>query len=409
MKMDKLFVGIDVGSRDNAVYIMLPDGDKHSSFSMQNSHSGAETLVKKVVAALEKNSLSAVTIGIESTGVYGENLMHFLRADGSLGQFERNLFVLNPKQVDKFKASYSELPKTDPIDAFVIADSLRFGRITTSPYKDDYRYHALKTLTRARYHAVENLTREKQRFMNYLFLKCSGLAQEKVFSNTYGATALAVFEEFETPDDIIDMDLEQLTAFIAERGKNRFANPDEVAAAVQVAARGSYRLPKTISDSVNQVLSISISSMRAMQAQIKALDKEIERQFENIPNTLTSIKGIGLVSSAGIIAEIGDINCFAGQAQLGKYAGLAWRKHQSGTFEAQNTRLIKTGNRYLKHYLCEAAFSLVRCDTEYKRFYELKYKEINKYQHKRALVLTARKFVRLVFRLLKDNRLYITA
>ena len=35
------------------------------------------------------------------------------------------------------------------------------------------------------------------------------------------------------------------------------------------------------------------------------------------------------------------------------------------------------------------------------------YHEVNKYQHKRALALTARKLVRLVFRLLKDNRLYI--
>jgi len=63
-------------------------------------------------------------------------------------------------------------------------------------------------------------------------------------------------------------------------------------------------------------------------------------------------------------------------------------------------------NRFLKYYLVEAANSLVRCDTEYKRFYDLKYKEVNKYQHKRALALTARKLVRLVFRLLKDNRLY---
>ena len=41
------------------------------------------------------------------------------------------------------------------------------------------------------------------------------------------------------------------------------------------------------------------------------------------------------------------------------------------------------------------------------RYYDLKFKEVNKYQHKRALALTARKLVRLVFRLLKDNRLYI--
>jgi transposase len=242
--------------------------------------------------------------------------------------------------------------------------------------------------------------------MNHLFMKCSGLAQEKVFSNNYGAAALAVFEEFDTPDDIAEMDVELLASFIAEKGKNRSPRPEEIAKAVQAAARGSYRLPKTVNDSVNQVLSISISSMRAMQAQIKSLEKEIARQFENIPNTLISVPGIGPVFSAGIIAEVGDINRFEGQAQLAKYAGLAWRQYQSGLFEAQNTRLIKSGNRFLKYYLVEAANSLVRCDTEYKRFYDLKYKEVNKYQHKRALALTARKLVRLVFRLLKDNRLY---
>lgn len=407
--MDKLFVGIDVGSRDNAVYIMLPDGSKHSCFSVQNNLGGAQTLSKRVVTALTANKLSVVVIGMEATSVYGDNLMCFLREDGALGRFRRKLHVLNPKQVKKFKDAYSDLPKNDPVDAFVIADNLRFGRITTPVYMDDYRYKALQNLTRARFYAVQNLTREKQRFMNYLFMKCSGLAQEKVFSNNYGAAALAVFEEFDSPDDLSAIDVEELAAFIAEKGKNRSPRPDEIAKAVQAAARGSYRLPKTVNDSVNQVLSISISSMRAMQFQIKALDKEIERQFENIPNTLISIPGIGPVLSAGIIAEVGDINRFQSQAKLAKYAGLVWNQHQSGQFEAQHTRLIKSGNRFLKYYLCEAAFALVRCDTEYKRYYDLKFKEVNKYQHKRALALTARKFVRLLFRLLKDNRLYIPA
>lgn len=407
--MDKLFVGIDVGSRDNAVYIMLPNGDKHSSFGVQNNLGGAQILSKRVVAVMQDRELSNLAIGMEATSVYGENLLCFLREDGALARFERKLFVLNPKQVNRFKASYPDLPKNDPIDAFVIADSLRFGRIGTPVYVDDYRYKALQNLTRARFFAVRNLTREKQQFMNHLFMKCSGLAQEKVFSNNYGAAALAVFEEFETPDDLVNMDIDELTAFIAEKGKNRFPNPDEVAKNAQAAARGSYRLPKTVNDSVNQVLSISVSSIRAMQAQIKALDKEILRQLENIPNTLTSVPGIGPVFSAGIIAEVGDINRFNGQASLAKYAGLAWTQHQSGQFEAQNTHLIKSGNRFLKYYLCEAANSLVRCDTEYRRYYDLKFKQVNKYQHKRALALTARKLVRLVFRLLKDNRLYIPA
>lgn len=293
--------------------------------------------------------------------------MCFLREDGVLGSFKRKPHVFNPKHVKIFKDAYTDLPKNDAIDAFIVAVNLRFGRITNEVYMDDYRHKALQNLTRARFCAVQNLTREKQRFMNYLFMKCSGLAREKIFSNNYGAAALAVFEEFETPDDIASMEVEALAAFIAEKGKNRSPRPLEIAKDVQAAARGSYRLPKTINDSVNQVLSISISSMRAIGTQIKALDKEIGRQLDNIPNTLISVPGIGKVFSAGIIAEIGDINRFDEQASLAKYADLTWTQYQSGTFEAQHTRLIQSGNRFSKYYLCEAANSLVRCDTEYRR------------------------------------------
>ena len=154
-------------------------------------------------------------------------------------------------------------------------------------------------------------------------------------------------------------------------------------------------------------MSVSIASMRALESQIKVLEKAIEQQFEIIPNTLTSIPGIGKVYSAGIIAEIGDIHRFESQASVAKYAGLVWTQHQSGDFEAQNTRMIKSGNRYLRYYLLEAANSVRRCDPEFRRYYDLKFHEVNKFQHKRALALTARKLVRVVFRLLKDNRLYI--
>lgn len=405
--MNPLYVGIDVSSKSNVVYFMKPDGSKHSNFSVNNSLDGARQLSKRIVSTISSESLTDLVIGLKATSIYGENLVCFLREDGNLARFNRKIHVLNPKQVKKFKDSYPDLPKTDYVDSFIIADALRFGRINKEVYMDDYRYKALQNLTRARFFAVQNLTKEKQRFLNYLFMKYSSMAQEKVFSDTFSVTALAVYEEFDSPHQLAYMDLQELTDFIKEKGKNRFPDPDSVAKAIQKAARSSYRLPKTVIDSVNQVLSISISSMKALESQIKEFDKAIAAQLELIPNTLQSIKGIGPVYSAGIIAEIGDINRFPNQAALAKYAGLAWNKHQSGDFEAQNTRLIKSGNRFLKYYLCEAAWSLVRCDTEYSNFYHLKFKEVNKYQHKRALALTARKFVRLVFTLLKENRLYI--
>ena len=406
--MPKLYVGIDVSSKNNVVYLMKPDGSKYSNFSVENSPKGSAELVKQIVKALTSHNLTEVAVGLELTGCYGDHLVYFLKENAELAKFNRSIHVLNPKQVKKFKDAYNDLQKNDYIDSFVIADCLRFGRINKEVYMDDARFKALQTLTRQRFFAVRSLTAEKQRFLNIIFKKYSSLAQNKVFSDTFGATALALYEEFDSADTLAYMDLHELTDFLVKKGKNHFTDPEAIAKAIQKAARSSYRLPKTVNDSVNQVLSVSVNLIRALEQQIKVLDKAIAEQMELIPNTLQSIPGVGPVYAAGIIAEIGDINRFNNQSALGKYAGLAWTQKQSGDFESKNTKLIRSGNKFLKYYLCEAALSLVRCDKEYSRFYHLKYNEVNKGQHKRALALTARKFLRLVFRLLKDNRLYIS-
>jgi len=405
--LNPLYVGIDVSSKNNVAYLMKPDGTKHSSFSVQNNRGGAKLMSGRIVSALTAMRLNDVVIGLEATSIYGDSLVYALREDGRLGRFQRKIHILNPKQVRKFKEAYPDLPKNDFVDAFVIADHLRFGRIAPEVYMDDYRYKALQTLTRARFYAVQNLSREKQRFANHLFLKCSGLAQGKALSQNTSATTIALMEHFETADQLAYADLDELTAFISKSGHGKFADPAATAKAVQAAARGSYRLPKNVNDSVNQAMSVSIAAMRALESQIKTLDKAITQQFKIIPNTLTSVPGIGKVYSAGIIAEVGDIHRFQSQASLAKYAGLVWSQHQSGDYEAQDTHLIKSGNRFLRYYLLEAANSMRRCDSEFRRYYDLKFKEVNKFQHKRALAFTARKLVRLVFRLLKDNRLYI--
>ena len=165
---------------------MYSDGSKHSSFSVPNNRNGAKIIVDRVTSVLLLQDIPQVVIGMEATSVYGDKLMRFLRESGSLGRFERNLHMLNPKQVKKFRDAYSDLPKNDHVDSYVIADHLRFGRINKEVYMDDYRYESPKTLTRARFYAVQNLIREKQRFANQLFLKCSGLAQsaDTMTSNT---------------------------------------------------------------------------------------------------------------------------------------------------------------------------------------------------------------------------------
>ena len=149
--------------------------------------------------------------------------------------------------------------------------------------------------------------------------------------------------------------------------------------------------------------------IRAFEQEIKTVDKAIKDIMETLPEAtcLMSIPGIGPVYAAGILAEIGQIDRFDHEGKLAKYAGLYWPKHQSGNFQKENTPIAKSGNRYLRYYLVEAANSVRRFIPEYKAYYDKKYNEVPKVQHKRALVLTARKFVRLVFALLSEHQLYV--
>ena len=68
--------------------------------------------------------------------------------------------------------------------------------------------------------------------------------------------------------------------------------------------------------------------------------------------------------------------------------------------------MIHNCNRYLRFYFCEAANAVRMHDMAYAAYYDRKFHEVRKHQHKRAIVLTARKLVRLVVRLLTTNQPY---
>ena len=406
MNTTTLFVGIDVGKITNTARLMDGGGDTLSLFSVQNNADGAATLHEKLRHTLLHTDYSKVTVGMESTSIYADHLATYLRKDEFLHKWNCEVYVINAKNIRKFKESYPELPKTDNIDTLIIADYLRFGRLPKMVCHDE-KYLALRNLTRARFQAAQNLSREKTRFIETLFQKFSSLESSKVFSDTFGATALAAACEFLSVDEIIYMPVGDLADFVNRKGHGHFADPEQVASALQAAARSSYSISKTVNDSLNQLLAIRLVGIRSIEGQIKSLDKAIEAFMAAFQNVLISVPGIGPVYSAGMMAEIGDVHRFdKGQASLAKYAGLAWSRHQSGGFEAANTKLILSGNKYLKYYLLEAANKVRLHDAEFAEYYRVKFREVHKHQHKRALALTARKLVRLVYSLLSANRLY---
>lgn len=404
--MSQMLVGIDVSLKSHHVQFMHEDGTSLTSFSITNNQLGADSLIHKMLVTAEKGQLQTVKIGMEATSNLGWHLAHYLRQQlkGYEPAIQSHVYVLNARKVARFKKGYDSLVKNDRIDAWVIADHLRFGRLPNE-MKESIQYDALQRLTRTRFHLTKNIARDKTYFLNQVFLKFSGLRQDSPFSNTFGATSLAVIQELE-PEQIADMSIEELIEFLQEKGKKRFENPEEIAKYLQKLARSSYRLDKAMADPVNISMSVTLSVIKHMESEVKRLDKEIAKLMKGIPQTLTSIKGVGPVYAAGLIAEIGDITRFRNHHALAKYAGLVWTQSQSGEFEAEETKRMLTGNKYLRYYLIQAADKLRLHDSEYKAFYQKKFKEVPKHKHKRALVLTARKLVRLVFSLLNTNQLY---
>lgn len=95
---------------------------------------------------------------------------------------------------------------------------------------------------------------------------------------------------------------------------------------------------------VNLVLSSSLTTIRTLGAQLKPLEyKAIATELEAAPppQTPRSVPGLGPVFSAGIVAEVGNVGRFEREESLAKFAGLTWRRHQSGEFEGEQRPLTK--------------------------------------------------------------------
>ena len=413
--MSTLFVGIDVSSKSNVVYAMDFEENKYISSSFGNNQPGADELAGMIAGCMEQHhNLNTIVVALESTSVYSIHIANFLATCETLMPFKPYVYCINPKSTANYRKSYIGMEKTDPTDAFLIADFARVGRTKKlSPWRGG-QFIALKRLTRHRMHLSECITREKTYMVSNLYLKFSELqlleGENKPFSNVYGATASAVLTEFMSPQEIIDLPEEDLLAFLAQKSKNRISDISRTSELLQKAARDSYRLDKCMYEPLNISLASSFNCIHAYQKEIRLIEQAIEKTIKGMePNALTilqSIPGIGPVWASGILSEIGDITAFHSSDALAKFAGLYWLKKDSGDFTSEDNNLSRAGNPYLRYYLGEAANSVRRHVPEYAEYYAKKYAEVTKHQHKRALALTSRKFVRLVFGLLVKNQLY---
>jgi len=375
-------------------------------FRVTNNLPGAESAAAFIAQTAMDLGYARIEIGWESTGTLWIPFHRYLSSAPFLQPFDLQLVCFNPKLVAKFKDGLVlRSPKNDERDAFDVAARLRFGELPVTYVPSDF-WQGLRRLTRYRYRLSEALSQEKMRFQSYAYLKYSDWKRVRAFSNVFGATSIALLTEF-TVAEVQDMTHDQLVDLISHRGRGRFNDPTATARAVRHALRTSYPIDSQMDEMVTAALASAWNHIRYLNRSMKHLDRLIARYIDPVPNPIITIKGLGPAITAGILAEIVDVLRFPEEKHLAQFMGLTWRKRSSGNFVSQNTRLTKVGNAYLRYYFILGANLLRQYNLEYKAYYWRKYQEVTKYQHKRALVLTARKLVRLVHALLTKNEPYV--
>lgn len=399
-----LHVGSDIGRRAHAVQVL--DAAGHP-VGPPRTVPNTPAAVADLIAHLAPLAADAdqVHIGLEATGLYWWHLYRAPADAPALTPHPVQLTLLNPRLVAGCRAAYATMNKTDPDDAFLIADRPRFGQGAGASPPDPHSF-PLQRLTRARYHLVHTLVRVKSQALTLLFLAASASDTLEPFSDSFGATSRAVLTEFASRDELAALPLDDLVAFLDRHGRQRIPGPAATAAAPRQVAADSFRLGPSAADAVHFALGQALEHIRFLTRQRAALDRQIAHTLTAFPTTLSTVPGLGPVFTAGLVAEIGDSTRFPDDDALAKYAGLWWPRRQSGRFEAADRRLAKSGNAYRRYDPCEAVATLRMHNAVYRAYYDRQFKETPKHAHKRATVLTARKLVRLVVALLRTHQPY---
>jgi transposase len=421
---DHLQVGIDFALRNVVLHLAAPDGRTLASHrSYTNAVSGYAEAKQLLCTTLQKQGYTGLDIAGEATSTYWLPFFLQLAGDADLAPYQPRLVLLNPRWVAWYKKSCGPENKTDATDAYYIEEKLRTQR-PAAGWTPQLETLPLRCYTRLRFRLAQHLAGEKCYYLSQLFIIASAYGQQKPFSDLFGPTSRQVLQHWDGIGDVPD---DELADLLDEWSHGRLSDPLATARKVATAHQESFAVPAVLERAVQRGLDVTLAGITAVQAQIAQVDQWIAEEAgqHSSVSMLATIGGLGPVFSSGIVAELGDIERFRtgekwdkrrqcmrsrnlrdAEDAVAKIAGLWWPRQESGEFAAEDRKMSKAGNHYLRYYLIEAADHMRRTLPEYQLFYEKKYREASRHHHRRALVLTARKAVGLIVGLLHRDEPY---
>ena len=387
-----LYLGIDIG-KNNHVATLIDSQSKSlfTGFSFANTTDGGESLIAKLDKYIQ--SPANVEIGMEATGHYWLSLYSFFITKGFA------VHVINPIQTDGWRKGIEiRKRKTDKIDSFLIADLLRYGDFVETSLSDE-NIMSLRNLSRFRHYligSIGDLKRKAICVLDQTFPEYQG-----VFSDTFGQTSSKLLLHFQTADDFESIKAEQLETALEGISRKSFAK--NKLTQISALASKSFGL-KFCSSSFSLQLRLLIEQIKFIEAQVFDVEAEITAILEKLNSPITTIPGIGVVTGAAILGEIGDISRFSNPSKLVAFSGIDASVMQS--CESSHTyKMSKRGSPYLRKALFQAALVASNCDPVFKVYYQKKRAEGK--HHLTAVGAVARKLCYTIHAILKNNTPYI--
>ena len=390
-----MIVGVDIGKSFHVGYFRAPNGEERKPFLFANSAKSFNEFWHSAQEFFGKHNLEEILVGFESSGPYAEPLFHYLRKKPV------TLVQVNPFHTKRVKELTGNSPnKTDRKDPRVIADVISLGHALTLVVPKGPAAH-LRRLTQARERAIKRRTAALNQMQDLIFVIFPEFL--KIMKGISTKTALYLIKNHPTAESIVALGLESLKTLIrtSSRGKLGPQRGEELFRASQscVGVQEGKR-------SILLEIEYLVSQIGADNRFIDSLEKQMEEYLEEIPysQSVLSIKGIGTVTTAGLIGEVGDFREFGTISEITKLAGLDLFEISSGKHRGRR-RISKRGRPLLRKLLYFAAINVVKANgILHEPYQRMLCRGMPKVK---ALVAIARKLLRIVFALARDNTLYV--
>lgn len=389
-----LIVGIDVGSVTH--YARAFDWRNYEytkkPLEFSNTEEGFFTFKAWVENVAEKYGKTAVIPGMEPTGHYWFALGKFLQDCGM------KPVHVNPHHVKKSKELDDNNPnKNDRKNPKTIAALVNEGRFSY-PYIPIGIYAEIRNLSNLRFQTQEELTRIKNRIARWFSIYFP--EYQDVYGDLKAVSGRMILKVAPLPEDIRRLGAEGVNLIWRGAGMKR-AKTLVTAAEHSV---GSKEAPEAARIELRNLL----SDMDVYALRLEELLQSIEEKLKEIPyiDKLMGIKGIGLVTVSGFIAEVGDIGRFDNPKQLQKMAGYAIVANDSGKHNGES-RISYRGRKRLRYVLYEAAISLIGKNPEFREIHEYyRTRKENPLKKMQSVVAVACKILRIFYKILTTGVAY---